>query len=405
MGLFDGLRGEFIDIIEWLDDSRDTIMWRFPRHDNEIKNGAQLIVRPGQTAVFVNEGQVADAFEPGTHTLTTQNLPILSTLRGWKYGFDSPFKAEVYFVSMRQFTDLKWGTQNPIMVRDPEFGMVRLRAFGGYAMRVSDAKALLTELVGTDPQFRTEEVSEYLRTVVVSRLTHALATSGVSMLDLAAKQSDLGLRLAAILSEDLGGMGLQITQFMIENISVPPEVEAALDKRTQMGVLGNLDQYTKFQAANALEDAANNPGGGMGASMGMGMGMGMGQAMADAMRTGQSGAGQGGGGQGGAGPDGAGQGGAAGGPPALPGEAQWYVGVGGQQSGPMPAGDVASRLRSGEYPAGTLVWRQGMSEWTPADQVSELSGLVASLPPHLPPTPPQPPAPPAPPAPPTPPTQ
>ena len=410
MGLFDGLRGEFIDIIEWLDDSRDTIVWRFPRHDNEIKNGAQLIVRPGQTAVFVNEGQVADAFEAGTHTLTTQNLPILSTLRGWKYGFDSPFKAEVYFVSMRQFTDLKWGTQNPIMVRDPEFGMVRLRAFGGYAMRVSDPKALLTELVGTDPQFRTEEVSEYLRTVVVSRLTHALATSGVSMLDLAAKQSDLGLRLAAILSEDLGGMGLTITQFMIENISVPPEVEAALDKRTQMGVLGNLDQYTKFQAANALEDAANNPGGGMGASMGMGMGMGMGQSMAEAMRT-QSPGGQGGPGHGvdagqGAGGQGAGgQGAAAGGPPPLPAETQWYVGVGGQQSGPMAAGDVANRLRSGEYPAGTLVWRQGLAEWTPADQVSELAELIASLPPHLPPTPPQPPAPPAPPTPPTPPTQ
>lgn len=408
MGLFDGLRGEFIDIIEWLDDSRDTIVWRFPRHDNEIKNGAQLIVRPGQTAVFVNEGQVADAFEAGTHTLTTQNLPILSTLRGWKYGFDSPFKAEVYFVSMRQFTDLKWGTQNPIMVRDPEFGMVRLRAFGGYAMRVSDPKALLTELVGTDPQFRTEEVAEYLRTVVVSRLTHALATSGVSMLDLAAKQSDLGLRLAAILSEDLGGMGLTITQFMIENISVPPEVEAALDKRTQMGVLGNLDQYTKFQAANALEDAANNPGGGMGASMGMGMGMGMGQSMAEAMRT-QSPGGQGGdvqgGAQGGGAHGGTGQGGAAGGPPPLPGETQWYVGVGGQQSGPMAAGDVANRLRSGEYPAGTLVWRQGLAEWTPADQVTELAEIVASLPPHLPPTPPQPPAPPAPPSPPTPPTQ
>ncbi len=189
MGLFDGFRGEFIDIIEWLDDSRDTIVWRFPRPDNEIKNGAQLIVRPGQTAVFVNEGQVADAFDPGTHTLTTQNLPVLSTLRGWKYGFDSPFKAEVYFMATRQFTDQKWGTQNPIMVRDREFGMVRLRAFGGYAMRVTDPKALLTELVGTDPQFRTDEVTEYLRTMVVSRLTNALATSGVSMLDLAANSS------------------------------------------------------------------------------------------------------------------------------------------------------------------------------------------------------------------------
>ncbi len=398
MGLFDGFRGEFIDIIEWLDDSRDTIVWRFPRPDNEIKNGAQLIVRPGQTAVFVNEGQVADTFDPGTHTLTTQNLPILSTLRGWKYGFDSPFKAEVYFVATRQFTDQKWGTQNPIMVRDPEFGMVRLRAFGGYAMRVTDPKALLTELVGTDPQFRTDEVTEYLRTMVVSRLTNALATSGVSMLDLAAKQSDIGLRLAAILSEDLGGMGLTITQFMIENISVPPEVEAAMDKRTQMGVVGNLDQYTKFQAANALEDAAQNPGGGMGASMGMGMGMGMGQAMSETMRSGQGqGAGQG--------PQGAGQGpqdagagaGSApaspSGPPPLPGRPEWYVGVGGQQTGPMAAGEVATKVRSGQYPADALVWRQGMPEWTPADHVDELNDLLASLPPHLPPTSPTPPTP------------
>ncbi|MEP7161279.1 MAG: SPFH domain-containing protein [Dermatophilaceae bacterium] len=394
MGLFDGFRGEFIDIIEWLDDTRDTIVWRFPRPDNEIKNGAQLIVRPGQTAVFVNEGQVADTFDPGTHTLTTQNLPILSTLRGWKYGFDSPFKAEVYFVATRQFTDQKWGTQNPIMVRDPEFGMVRLRAFGGYAMRVTDPKALLTELVGTDPQFRTDEVTEYLRTMVVSRLTNALATSGVSMLDLAAKQSDIGLRLAAILSEDLGGMGLTITQFMIENISVPPEVEAALDKRTQMGVVGNLDQYTKFQAANALEDAAKNPGGGMGASMGMGMGMGMGQAMSETMRTGSGqGAGQG--------PQDAGAGAASAptnpsGPPPLPGRPEWYVGVGGQQTGPMAAGDVAAKVRSGEYPADALVWRHGMSEWTPAEHVGELTDLLASLPPHLPPTSPAPPTPPTP---------
>jgi len=182
VGLIDKLRGELLDIIEWLDDSRDTTVWRFPRRDNEIKMGAQLIVRESQTAVFINEGEIADAFGPGTYTLETRNLPILSTLKGWKYGFESPFKAEVYFVNTRQFTDMKWGTQNPVIVRDPEFGMVRLRAFGTFAARVVDAPKLPKELVGIDPQFRTDEVQEYLRQIIVGRLGNALATAGVPML-------------------------------------------------------------------------------------------------------------------------------------------------------------------------------------------------------------------------------
>ncbi|MEN3308195.1 MAG: hypothetical protein V7603_4397, partial [Micromonosporaceae bacterium] len=272
MGLMDKLRGELIDIIEWLDDSRDTIVWRFPRYDNEIKMGAQLVVRESQTAVFVNEGSVADTYGPGTYTLQTENMPILSTLRGWKYGFHSPFKAEVYFVNTRQFTDMKWGTQNPVIVRDAEFGMVRLRAFGAYSVRVVDATKLLRELVGTDPQFRTEEVEEYLRQTIVGRLGSALATAQVPMLDLAAHQDAIGARLAGVLTEELSAIGIAIPRFIIENISVPPEVEEALDKRTQMGIVGNLDQYTKFQAANALEDAANNPGG---AGEGIGLGLGM----------------------------------------------------------------------------------------------------------------------------------
>jgi len=170
MGLIDKIRGEFIDIVEWLDDSRDTFVWRFPRHDNEIKMGAQLVVRESQTAVFVNEGQIADVFRPGTYTLETQNLPILSTLKGWKYGFHSPFKAEVYFVTTRLFTDMKWGTQNPVIVRDPVYGPVRLRAFGAYAAHVADPRTLVTELAGTDARFRTEEIQEYLRQTLVARL-------------------------------------------------------------------------------------------------------------------------------------------------------------------------------------------------------------------------------------------
>ena len=364
MGLMDKLRGEFIDIIEWLDDSRDTIVWRFPRYQNEIKMGAKLIVRESQVAVFVNEGQIADAFGPGTYTLETQNLPILSTMKGWKYGFDSPWKAEVYFVNTRLFTDLKWGTQNPVTVRDPEFGVVRLRAFGAYAVRVVDAKKLLTELVGTDPQFRTEEVAEYLRQLTVSQLGSALATAQVPMIDLAAQQQQIGQKLAAVLSEELAPIGITIPRFIIENISVPPEVEEALDKRTQMGVLGDLDRYTKFQTANAIEDAANNPGGGAGEGFGLGLGMAAGQRMAQSM-----------------GPSPA----PAAGPPPLPSQAQWYLGVGGQQAGPYDEAALAAQASSGALTRSTLVWKTGMAQWLPAEQVPELAGVLGSVPPPLPP--------------------
>ncbi|WP_237450020.1 SPFH domain-containing protein [Nocardiopsis alba] len=224
MSFFDALKGELIDIIEWTDDSRDTIVWRFPRYDNEIKMGAKLVVRESQIAVFVNEGRIADVFAPGTYTLETKNIPILSTLKGWKHGFSSPFKAEVYFVNVRQFTDFKWGTKNPVMLRDPEFGAVRVRAFGGFSARVVDPPLFLTELVGTDPQFRTEEVENYLRQMVVSRLGNALATAAkdIPVLDLASHQDDLGRDLAGRLSRDMASVGLEIPNFNIENISLPP---------------------------------------------------------------------------------------------------------------------------------------------------------------------------------------
>jgi membrane protease subunit (stomatin/prohibitin family) len=383
MGLMDKLRGEFIDIIEWLDDSRDTIVWRFPRYDNEIKMGAKLVVRESQTAVFVNEGQVADAFPPGTYTLETQNLPVLSTLKGWKYGFNSPWKAEVYFVSTRLFTDMKWGTQNPVIVRDPEFGMVRLRAFGAYAARVLDATKLLRELVGTDPQFRTEEVQEYLRQMIVSRLGSALASANVPMLDLAAQQQTIGSKIGAVLSEDLANVGLTIPTFIIENISVPPEVEAALDKRTQMGILGDLNKYTQLQAANAMEAAATNRGG-SGEGMGLGMGVALGQQMARAFNqqdAGQSGAATPQPGQ----PGQAGQAGAAG-PPPLPAQSQWFLGVDGRQQGPFDTDALATQARTGTLTPATLVWKNGMAAWTPAQEVPELAAVLGSVPPPLPPS-------------------
>ncbi len=374
MGLMDKLRGELIDIIEWLDDSRDTMVWRFPRYQNEIKMGAKLVVRESQTAVFVNEGKIADVFEPGTYTLETRNLPILSTLKGWKYGFNSPFKAEVYFVNTRQFTDMKWGTQNPVILRDAEFGVVRVRAFGAFAARVVDASRLLRELVGTDPQFRTEEVQEYLRQLMVGRLGGALATAGVPLLDLAAHQDAIGRRLAAVLTEELAEVGIAIPKFVIENVSVPPEVEQALDKRTSMGAVGDLDRYTRFQAANAMEAAANNPGGEAGAGIGLGLGMAMGQQMARSM-----------GGGGATQPVPAPAQPAAAEPPPLPGQAQWYVGVGGQRQGPYDLGGLAEQASAGALGADTLVWRTGMAQWQPAGQVPELASMLASVPPPLPP--------------------
>lgn len=377
----DMIRGEFIDIVEWTDDSRDTLVWRFPRHDNEIKMGAKLVVRESQTAVFVNEGRIADVFTPGTYTLQTRNMPVLSTLKGWKYGFDSPFKAEVYFVTTRQFTDMKWGTQNPVIVRDAEFGMVRLRAFGTLALRVVDAAALLRELAGTDPQFRTEEVQEYLRQLIVGRLGNALATSGVPMLDLATQQDAIADRLGKVLTAELASVGIAVPRFVIENISLPPEVEAAVDTRSRMGIAGDLDQYTRFQAANAIGEAAANPGGGAGEGVGLGLGLAMGQRMASALGGGQPQQ-----------PPRAdafqqtppAQAGSAA-PPPLPRQARWFVGVGGAQQGPYDEGALGAMVSARSLTRTTLVWCEGMADWQPAEQVPDVARLFGAVPPPLPP--------------------
>src|SRR5688572_14305171 len=241
MGIWDKLRGELVDVVEWIDDTPDTMVWRFPRYENEIKNGAQLIVRESQVAAFVNEGVLADIFLwPGTFTLNTQNLPVLSTLRGWKYGFESPFKAEVYFVSTKTFTGRKWGTKNPIMLRDPEFGPVRLRAFGTFAIKVVQPATFLKEIVGTNGHFSVDQVGEQLRDMVVSRFADTLGESKIPLLDLASNYDELGKFITAKIKDDFAAYGLQVTQLWVENISLPPEVEQALDKRTSMGIIGDL---------------------------------------------------------------------------------------------------------------------------------------------------------------------
>jgi len=370
MGLWDKIRGEFVDIIEWTDDSNDTMVYRFERHGNEIKYGAKLTVRESQVAVFIHEGKLADVFEPGMYDLETRNIPILSTLQGWKHGFESPFKAEVYFVNTRRFTDLKWGTKNPIMLRDPEFGPIRLRTFGSYCMRVSDAALFITEIVGTDGHFTKDEIVEQLRNLVVSRAMDILGESKIPALDMAANYDELGKFISERIHPDFEAYGLDVTKVLIENISLPPAVEEALDKRTSMGVIGNLNAYTQFQAAEAMEAAAENPGGEASAGMGMGMGFAMANQMGQSLMGNQQAQ------SGGA---------AAGSPPPIPGAKQYFLAVNGQQVGPFAPAALEGQIAAGTLTNDTLVWADGMAEWTAASAVPDVQSLFPSSPPPIPP--------------------
>lgn len=283
MGILDSIRSQFIEVIEWLDNSGNTLLYRFPVQGQEIKNGARLTVRESQTAVFVFQGQIADVFPPGLYTIDGGNTPILSKLGAWKYGFNSPFKAEVYFVNTKQFTDLKWGTPNPVMMRDADFGMVRLRAFGIYSMRVGDPRAFIKEIAGTNAHFVTEDIEGQLKRTLVSGLSDALAESKIAALDLASNYDELGKFMRTKLTDEFNSLGLELTKFVIENISLPQEVEAAMDKRTSMGVIGDVGRYAQFQAADAMRDAAQNTGGGAGTGAGLGAGFAIGNAMAGSM--------------------------------------------------------------------------------------------------------------------------
>lgn len=365
MGLWDKVAGQFIDVIEWVDSTNETLIWKFPRGDNAIKNGAQLIVRESQAAVFMHEGQIGDVFTPGRHELTTNNIPILTTLSSWKYAFNEPFKCDVYFVSMRQFTDQKWGTANPIMLRDPEFGPLRLRAFGTYCFKIDDPKQFIKQIAGTDTLFETDEINEQLRNVLVSRFTDALGESKIAALDLAANYNEIGEQLTGAIQPEFTEYGLKLTKLLIENISLPPEVEAALDQRAKMGVLGNMHQYTQMKAAEAIGDMANNQGTG-GQMMGMIGGMNMGGMMSGAMQAGQQSSQ--------AHPP-------AGGPPPLPQQDQWFAAIGGQQAGPFDTKSLGQQVTSGAVNKETLVWKQGMANWTAAGQVPELQSLFSAPPP------------------------
>ena len=289
MGLMDYLKTQFLEIIEWQDDSRDTISFRYPDQDKEIKNGAQLIVRESQTAQFVYLGQFGDTYGPGKYSLTTDNIPILSTLKGWKYGLHSPFKADLYYVNTRLFTGNKWGTANPIMLRDADFGIVRARAYGIFDFKVTDVKVFLKEVAGTDDHFRLDEFFDTMRARIVSVFTEALASAKVPVLDVASRYTELGAALLPLINPQVTAKyGIEISSFIVENVSVPPEVEAAIDKRSSMAAVGNLNDFIKFQMANSLTMEGGAAAGMAGTGAGLGAGLAMGQQIAAAMNQPQA---------------------------------------------------------------------------------------------------------------------
>ncbi|MGH8082093.1 MAG: SPFH domain-containing protein [Lysobacter sp.] len=274
MSILGFIKGELLEIIEWTDDSRDTLSFRYPDDDKEIKNGAQLIVRESQQVQFVAAGQYADLFNPGKHTLKTENIPILSTILGWKYGFNSPFKCDVYFLNTRLFTGNKWGTSNPVMMRDADFGVVRLRAFGTYDFRIVDAPKFLKEVAGTDQNFRLDEFADTMRSRIVSVFTDALATAKVPALDVASRYGELGEALLPVINPAMTSKyGIEVTAFVLENVSVPPEVEKAIDARSSMGAVGNLNDYVKFQMGSAMGQGGDGGAAAVPAQMAVGFGI------------------------------------------------------------------------------------------------------------------------------------
>src|SRR5215210_5963086 len=391
MGLIDKLKGELVDLIEWIDDSRSTLAWRFPRYNNEIKNGAQLIVREGQRAVFVYRGQLADTFDPGPHELTTENLPILSTLQGWKHGFNSPFRSEVYFINTRPVTDLRWGTPQPVTVRDPDFGMVQVRANGLCVVKVNDVEVFLKEVIGTDSDVQAEEISELLRRVITLAFSDMVMATGLGAIDLQGRQVELAGKLKDFVTERVDDeFGLVVTDVTM-NISLPEEITQAMTAGVARGVeqkgylqnLGPIDRYQQVAAADAMVAAAGNPGGSaMGDFMQAGMGMAMAGQMAGAL-------------QGAMAPGAATAAPAAAGPPPpLPGQVAFHVDMGnGQSGGPFNVGQIQAGIANGQVGPTTLVWAPGMAAWSPANTVPALQALFAAPPPMPPPVPPS--APPA----------
>jgi membrane protease subunit (stomatin/prohibitin family) len=367
MGIWDKLFGELVDVIDWTDDTQHTLVYRFPRHGNEIKNGAMLTVREGQMAVLVNEGEVADVFKPGLYELSTANIPILSTLQGWKHGFESPFKAEVYFFNTKVFTDMKWGLRNPLILRDKEFGVIRIRAFGSYAFRITEPQKMLQEIVGTDGHFVLEEINGQLKNLVVTGFAKVLSESGVPVLDLAASYDDLGRFLTEQIQPMFDDYGLKLETMLVENVSVPESVEKALDERASSIAVGDLNRFTRYQQAQSMRDAANNQstaGGGMAMGMGFGMAQSFGQALSKGDATDPLM------------------------PPPMPKEAKeikhYFAVVDGKQVGPLNLAAVAEMIAKKQINAETLMWTAGLSDWVSADGINDVQIHLRNQPPAVP---------------------
>ncbi|MEA1915695.1 MAG: SPFH domain-containing protein [Campylobacterota bacterium] len=362
MGFFDKLLGEFIDVIDWVDNSDDTMVYRFERYDNEIKYGAKLTVRESQIAVFVNEGQIADIFTPGIYELHTNNMPIMTTLNHWDHLFESPFKAEVYFFNLRQFVDLKWGTKNPLMLRDKEFGPVRIRAFGTYGIRITDPEVFLQEIVGTDGYFTVDEVADQLRNVIVSRFANIIGSANIPILDLAANYELMSGFIEDRIAPEFKAYGLDLTTLLIENISLPKNVEEALDKRTGMGLAGDLDQYLKYQAAEALGKSGDGS-----STAGDAMSMGMGFAMAQQMASGLSA-----------------QNTATVTPPDIPKAQTYHFVLDDKASASMTLEQIKRFIFENKITRTTLSWKEGMNGWEKAERMDDLVVLFDSTPPPIP---------------------
>jgi len=345
MGLFDWIFGQFIDVIDWMDDSQDTMVYRFPRKDNEIKYGAKLTVRESQVAIFVNEGVIADILKPGIYELDTNNLPIMTTLQHWDHGFNSPFKAEVYFLNTKRFTDLKWGTKNPITLRDPEFKMVRLRAFGTYEIRITKPDVFMREIVGTDSHFTVDEVENQLSNHILNRLPAVLGESDIPILDFAANYVKFGDYITDKIAPSFDEYGLELTHMLVENISLPEEVEKALDKRTSREITGDLDEHLKYQTGEALGNSGNSTISDM---VGMGAGLALGQEMLNKRKPTDKNT-----------------------PPALPtrDETVYHVAIDGISDGPYDIRKIKSLIKMGELQEETLVWTNSLKDWTPAKDV------------------------------------
>ncbi len=361
------LSQEFIDIIEWLDTTNDTIVHRFERYQNEIKNNAKLVVREGQTAVFVNEGQLADVFKPGTYTLNTQNLPILTTLKGWKYGFNSPFKAEVYFVNSRLFIDEKWGTKNPFMLSDSRFGLVEIRAFGTYSFRINDPGKFVVNVVGTDGNFTNYEVNEHLKSLIVTRFTDTIGKANLPIELYAANTSELSETCQEVMQPEFGRVGIELEKFYIENVSMPEELKKEIFEYSRLDKL-DMGKLTQFKTAKAIEEAAKNEGGTAGAGMGMGMGFVLAQQMGGMMNP-QSGQSQ--------------QGTTA--PPPIPVQTMYHYAVNDQQMGPVTIDKLKELFASRTINKDSLIWKQGMQNWISLKDIDELKSFLGSnTPPPLP---------------------